>query len=102
MESDTPKSSDRKAWVEMVRTNGMLNSILLMTRFKRNKFSNSSKINGNFVATPLSCDVTTSQVSSGLDRLIKSKKVRYEKDGLFKHQFIRAVAKEKGILFIDD
>ena len=66
------------------------------------KFSNSSKINGNFVATPLSCDVTTSQVSSGLDRLIKSKKVRYEKDGLFKHQFIRAVAKEKGILFIDD
>ena len=41
-----------------------------MTRFKQNKFYNSSKINGNYVAVPLNSDKTTSQIDQGLESLV--------------------------------
>ena len=69
-----------------------------MTRFKQNKFYKSSKINGNYVAVPLSSDKTTSQIDQGLDQLTKGKEaLRWERIGLLEDRFVQAVAKEKGI-----
>ena len=69
-----------------------------MTRFKQNKFYKSSKINGNYVAVPLSSDITTSQIDQGLDQLMKGKEaLRWERIGLLEDRFVQAVAKEKGI-----
>ena len=69
-----------------------------MTRFKQNKFYKSSKINGNYVAVPLSSDKTTSQIDQGLDQLTKGKEaLRWEMIGLLEDRFVQAVAKENGI-----
>ena len=69
-----------------------------MTRFKQNKFYKSSKINGNYVAVPLSSDKTTSQIDQGLDQLTKGNEaLRWERIGLLEDRFVQAVAKEKGI-----
>ena len=65
-----------------------------MTRFKQNKFYKSSKINGNYVAVPLSSDKTTSQIDQGLDQLTKGKEaLRWERIGLLEDSFVQAVAK---------
>ena len=70
-----------------------------MTRFNKNKYAKSSKINGNYVAVPLNSDKTISQIDQGLDQLTKGKDdIRWERIGLFEDPFIQAVAKEKGIL----
>jgi len=69
-----------------------------MTRFKQNKFYNSSKINGNYVALPLRSITTTSQIDQGLDQLTKGKEaLRWEMIRLLEDSFVQAVAKEKGI-----
>ena len=69
-----------------------------MTRFKQNKLSKSSKVNGNYVAVPLKSDLTPSQVNSDLDRLTKGKEALvWEKIGLLEDRFVQAVCKEKGI-----
>ena len=87
----------------MVRTNGMLNSNFLMTRFNSNKYSNSSKVNGNYVAVPLKSDLTPPLISSALDKLIKGKeRVVWHKEGVFKERSIQAIAREKGIRFVED
>ena len=70
-----------------------------MTRFKQNKFYKSSKINGNYVAVPLSSDKTTSQIDQGLDQLTKGKEaLRWERIGLLEDRFVQSVVKEKGML----
>ena len=69
-----------------------------MTRFNKNKYAKSSKINGNYVAVPLNSDKTISQIDQGLDQLTKGKDdIRWERTGLLEDPFIQAVAKEKGI-----
>jgi len=76
----------------------MFTLYFLMTRQKLNKYSNSSKVNGNYVAVPLTSELTTSQISSDLDQLTKGKeKVLWYKMGLFEESFVHAVAREKGI-----
>ncbi len=74
-----------------------------MTRQKLNKYSNSSKVNGNYVAVPLTSELTTSQISSDLDQLTKGKeKVLWHTIGLFEKSFVQAVAREMGIRFVED
>ena len=69
-----------------------------MTRFKKNNFYNSSKINGNYVAVPLNSDEITSQVDQDLDQLTKGKEaLRWERIGLLEDPFVQEVTKEKGI-----
>ena len=69
-----------------------------MTRFNKNKYAKSSKINGNYVAVPLNSDKTISQIDQGLDQLTKGKDdIRWERTGLLEVSFIQAIAKEKGI-----
>ena len=76
----------------------MLISYLLHDSFKKNKFYKSSKINGNYVAVPLSSDKTISQIDQGLDQLTKGKEaLRLERIGLLEDSFVQAVEKEKGI-----
>tara|TARA_Y100001968_G_C19212528_1_gene645493 strand:- start:344 stop:565 length:222 start_codon:yes stop_codon:yes gene_type:complete len=66
--------------------------------FKKNKFYNSSKINGNYVAVPLNSAKTTSQIDQALDQLTKGKEVlRWERIVLLEDRFVQAVTKEKGI-----
>ena len=74
-----------------------------MPRIKQNKYSKSSKVNGNYVAVPLTSELTTSQISSDLDQLTKGKeKVLWHTIGLFEKSFVQAVAKEMGIRFVED
>ena len=74
-----------------------------MTRFNKNKYAKNSKINGNYVAVPLTSELTTSQISSDLDQLTKGKeKVLWHTIGLFEKSFVQAVAREKGIRFVED
>ena len=81
----------------------MLTLYFLMTRNKPNKYSNSSKVNGNYVAVPLTSELSTTQISSDLDQLIKGKeKVLWHTIGLFEKSFVQAVAREKGIRFVED
>ena len=81
----------------------MLTLYFLMTRQKPNKYSNCSKVNGNYVSVPLTSELSTTQISSDLGRLIKGKKnVIWHKIGLFEKSCVQAVAKEMGILFVED
>tara|TARA_B100001094_G_C17763232_1_gene591417 strand:+ start:383 stop:628 length:246 start_codon:yes stop_codon:yes gene_type:complete len=81
----------------------MFTLYFLMTRQKLNKYSNSSKVNGNYVAVPLTSELTTSQISSDLDQLTKGKeKVLWHTIGLFEKSFVQAVAREMGIRFVED
>ena len=74
-----------------------------MPRIKQNKYSKSSKVNGNYVAVPLTSELTTSQISSDLDQLTKGKeKVLWHTIGLFEKSFVQAVAREMGIRFVED
>ena len=74
-----------------------------MPRNKQNKYSNSSKVNGNYVSVPLTSELSTSQISSDLDQLTKGKeKVLWHKIGLFQESCVQAVAKEMGIRFVED
>ena len=81
----------------------MLTLYFLMTRQKPNKYSNSSKVNGNYVSVPLTSELSTTQISSDLDQLTKGKeKVLWHTIGLFEKSFVQAVAREKGIRFVED
>ena len=74
-----------------------------MTRNKPNKYSNSSKVNGNYVAVPLTSELSTTQISSDLDQLTKGKeKVLWHTIGLFEKSFVQAIAREMGIRFVED
>ena len=69
---------------------GCWSLISCMTRFKQNKFYKSSKINGNYVAVPLSSDKTTSQIDQGLDQLTKGKEaLRWERIGLLEDCWVQ-------------
>ena len=74
-----------------------------MTRFKPNKYLKSEKVNGNYVAVPLTSKWSTSENRSGLDQLTKGKeKVLWHKEGIFKESSIQAIAREMGIRFVED
>ena len=69
-----------------------------MIRFKQNKCSKSTKINGNYVSVPLYSKKTSYQINQGPDKLAKGKEaLRWEKIGLLEDLFVQAVSKEKGI-----
>ena len=75
---------------------GELTLINCMTRFKPNKFSNSSKINGNYVDLPNFSAKSKFQVDLGLDQLPKAKEaLRWERIGLLEDIYVQAVAKRK-------
>ena len=81
----------------------MFTFYFLMPRNKQNKYSNSSKVNGNYVSVPLSSELSTTQISTDLGRLIKGKKnVIWHRMGLFEESCVQAVAREMGILFVED
>ena len=74
-----------------------------MPLIKRNKYSKSTKVNGNYVAVPLTSELSTWQISSDLIQLTKGKeKVLWHKMGLFEGSFVLAVAREMGIPFVEN
>ena len=81
----------------------MFTFYFLMPRNKQNKYSNSSKVNGNYVSVPLTSKLSTSQISSDLGRLTKGKEnVIWHKMGSLKESYVQAVAREMGIRFVED
>ena len=81
----------------------MFTFYFLMPRNKQNKYSNSSKVNGNNVSVPLTSELSTSQISSDLAQLTKGRKnVTWHRIGLLEESCVQAVAKEMGIRFVED
>ena len=81
----------------------MFTFYFLMPRLKQNKYLKSEKVNGKFVAVPLTSKWSTSDISSDLDKLTKGKeKVLWHKEGFFKERSIQAIAREMGMRFVED
>ena len=87
-----------KAWLVISQTDSKFTPYFFMPLIKRNKYSKSTKVNGNYAAVPMTSELSTWQISSDLIQLTKGKeKVLWQKMGLFEEIFVDAIARKKGI-----
>ena len=79
-----------------MRTSGSVNAFGSMPRRKQSKFSNTSKVNGIHVAIRRGSDLSHSQISEDLVRLVKGRKsIRWDFDNW--EGSVQEVARAEGI-----
>ena len=79
-----------------MRTSGSVNAFGSMPRRKQNKFSNTSKVNGIHVAIRRGSDLSHSQISEDLVRLVRGREsIRWDFDNW--EGSVQEVARAEGI-----